>query len=77
MEAKEKAMELVNKLIWPQRKFNELAKHSVAIECALIAVEEIIDLLNHTPILNSAKSKETDKIWSYWVDVKHELEAIK
>lgn len=46
MSPREKAEELISKFLWPQRKHSEPAMGIVAIECAIIAVEEILSLTN-------------------------------
>ncbi len=42
---KEEAEDLVSKYLWLQRKFESLAKMDVAKECAIIAVDKIIEVL--------------------------------
>lgn len=62
MTPKEKAGELYNKM-YDFSIFDESAK-----QCALIAVDEILDMVKHTPI----EFIETD----YWQEVKQEIENL-
>ena len=57
MKPQEKAEELISKFLWPQRAFDELAKKKVAKECALIAVEEILNS-NPTWFIDQMKSTQ-------------------
>ncbi len=62
MTPKEKAGELYNKM-YDFSIFDESAK-----QCALIAVDEILDMVKHTPI----EFIETD----YWQEVKQDIENL-
>ncbi|MEL7678151.1 hypothetical protein [Elizabethkingia meningoseptica] len=67
MEAKEKAEELVNKM----HKSNWKMTHYSAVSCAIICVEEILDL---------CKKEFDTSIYSpadYWKEVKTELEKME
>ena len=67
MTPKEKAEELVDKFY----KINEgvnLIYFEEAKQCALIAVDEILDMVKHTPI----EFIETD----YWQEVKQEINEL-
>ena len=68
ISAKEKARELVEKMFQfaPLEKLPYYSNHNMAKQCALIAVDEIIDLLWHT------HRNETE--YRYWQAVKHEIE---
>jgi hypothetical protein len=75
MEAKEKAKELVREFkkyaYYPKTKDDELFVKEInenAKQCALIAVDEIIDLLWHT------HKNETE--YRYWTKVKQEIEKL-
>ena len=66
MEAKEKAEQLVNKM------FNWIAGGSVieyesAKECALIAVDEILSIIDE---------EEQYRAYKYWQEVKREIENL-
>ena len=76
MEAKEKAEELVNKFIPHTRVFHEVLgwedyKDS-AKQCAIIAVDEIIDALCIIPYGIEYLQKR-----DYWQQVKHEIQNIQ
>jgi inorganic pyrophosphatase len=84
MEAKEKAEQLVNKMFnWIQG--GSVIEYETAKECALIAVDEI---LNTLPILRpaqdavnylenySAIQTQLDNLSYYWQDVKGEIENL-
>ena len=66
ISAKEKAIELFNKMYFSEDQdgFHSMNKYR-AKECALIAVDEIIDLLWHT------HRNETE--YRYCQEVKHEI----
>lgn len=65
MEAKEKAIELVEKFTDIENKYKEYTDFIQAKQCAIIAVDEII---NNYPI-----EYDTD----YWQEVKSELLNLK
>ena len=70
MTPKEKAIELVNKFIFipNEEKFQiiSIADEKRAIQCALIAVDEILNA-----------GKDVDEFCdSYWQDVKKEIELL-
>lgn len=67
MTPKERATELVDKYITTQRGF--FMPNKVAIECAKIAVDEIIDV-----IINMFGDNTGD--YNYWQEVKQEIEKI-
>jgi hypothetical protein len=69
MDAREKAKELFNKMYFSEDQdgFHSMNKYR-AKECALIAVDEIIDLLWHT------HRNETE--YRYWQEVKQEIEKL-
>lgn len=77
MTAKEKAEELVSKYLWPQRAFSQLAKRSVARECAKICVDEII-MSNPTKEVGLTFFNDPDTVVKpdieYWQQVKSEIE---
>ena len=66
MEPKEKAIELLDKMSEPI----EGHKNIYYRQCALIAVDEIINLLRGTKFLTP------DLTISYWVKVKKEIEKL-
>ena len=68
MEPKEKAIELVDKFKLKHKFFTDSFIKTTAKQCALIAVDEILDMVKHTPI----EFIETD----YWQEVKQETEVL-
>jgi len=74
MTPKEKAIELVNKFIFIPNgeKFQiiSIADEKRAIQCALIAVDEIIK--SHYKVLGGVNQS----IFNYWENVKHEIELL-
>jgi hypothetical protein len=67
MEAKEKAKELLAKMTTNADSL--IYKNLYAKECALIAVDEILDSLDYDYILFKQQSE-------YWNNVKQELEKL-
>ena len=67
MTPKEKALELVNKFM-SYADSNHYGIIASAKQCSLIAVNEILDMVKHTPI----EFIETD----YWQEVKQEIEKL-
>ena len=65
MTPKEKALELVQKYF---KANHQPYGFKDAKQCALIAVDEILDMVKHTPI----EFIETD----YWQEVKQEIENL-
>ena len=69
MTPKDKALELYNKYEQLGRDFTRgVSMKEFAKQCALIAVDEILDTVKHTPI----EFIETD----YWQEVKQEIEKL-
>ena len=66
MTPKEKAEELFNKYWELNVDFDGLIKYEFAKQCALIAVDEIIEIL----------SKDINPLINYWFEVKQEIEKI-
>ena len=72
MKARDKAKELVGQYI------NLLSGHifngsfDIAIQCALIAVDEIINSNPHSNPFNT----NVESTMSYWQDVKHEIKKL-
>ncbi len=65
MKAKEKAEELVDKMLNNQSFSEDIYD---AKQCALIAVDELIKVLYD--------ANDTDEEYGYWTDVKHEIEKL-
>jgi hypothetical protein len=63
MKAKEKAKELVDKYFIELNEHNECYDEEAAIQCALISVDEIIDLVKHIDVDSE----------DYWEEVKQEI----
>jgi hypothetical protein len=70
MTAKEKAKELVNKFYPRATSYSLDAKNENAKQCALIAVEEILDSYTNE---KSNGFIISDKIIPYWEEVKQEI----
>lgn len=68
MTPKEKAKELVNKMYITNLHFSLL--HATAKECALIAVDEILDILENKLDFKMLKSM------TFWEEVKQEIENL-
>ena len=68
MTAKEKAIELVDKMYHYQWREKQRAK-----ECALIAVEEILSIKPNNPFIVNGYYIEPKK---YWQQVKQEIEKL-
>ena len=79
MTAEKKAEELISQFLWPQRKFEELAKRDVAKDCAIKCCDEVI---NSLPTYNPSGnvSPEDDHVTAitnsidFWVRVKSEIQ---
>jgi hypothetical protein len=67
MTPKEKATELIVKMSTHDRDVHPHFTHYIAKQCALIAVDEILKAL--------PEDYQND-IWSYWQEVKKEIEKI-
>jgi hypothetical protein len=63
MTPKKRAIELVDRM---QKDFEYFASKEVAKQHALIAVDEIIDIL----------SKDVNPLFNYWFEVKQEIEKL-
>jgi hypothetical protein len=63
---KEKAKQLVEKMIIYHSPDDK--DYEAAIDCALIAVDEILNAIQDLPI--------DDVNWNYWQEVKQEIEAL-
>lgn len=75
MEAKEKAQELVNKFkdyVLDKDFFGDNIETQMAKQCALIAVDEIIKLLDEISIAESGTTK-IDYGQSFFEEVKNEI----
>ena len=74
MSPKEKATELVKKFTYNTRCFSETKGWEDTLydakQCALIAVDEILEM--DLPILE----EDADKFYDYWKQVKHEIEKL-
>jgi len=74
MTPKEKAEELVEKFTDIENKYNEYSDFKQAKQCALIAVDEIINTLDSERIKYSSDyCFEENK---YWTEVKQEIEKL-
>ena len=68
MTPKEKAIELYNKFLNPSGDtyLYGMLEHESAKECAVIAVDEIIEITQH----------ESPSSWVYYMEVKKEIENL-
>jgi hypothetical protein len=71
MTEKEKAKDLVKKMLLDHDMPYYLAK-----ECALIAVDEIIDLLPNINLIPPIQRKPDEFYFQYWHIVKQEIEKL-
>jgi hypothetical protein len=73
MTPKEKAIELVDKMLYCYQ--GHLDAYT-AKQCALIAVDEVLNLDLHS--VGDYKDFDTPSEWyiSYWQEVKHEIEKL-
>jgi hypothetical protein len=66
METKEKAEQLVNKMFnWIEG--GSVIEYEIARECALIAVDEILSIIDE---------EEQYRAYKYWQEVKREIENL-
>ena len=73
MTPKEKAIELFDKMFEPNNHYmnkNIEIDKIIAKECALIAVDELIEFTYNYTDYNEKSTKE------YWQEVKHEIEKL-
>jgi hypothetical protein len=70
MTPKEKAEELVDKFYPRATSYASDRKNQIenAKECALIAVDEILNVLWHT--------HKNEEVWRYYLEVKQEIEKL-
>jgi hypothetical protein len=73
ISAKEKARELVEKMFQfaPLEKLPYYSNHNMAKQCALIAVDEIIDIAYWEYMESGSKEEKI-----YWQEVKREIEKL-
>ena len=73
---KEKAQELFTNyrfvLSIPNAPLGEL-KDDIAKECAIIAVDEILEVIDHTPL---ADRDYEEHLFNYWQEVKEEINKL-
>jgi hypothetical protein len=70
MDAKTKAAYLVVKYM------SKVVSKRVAIECALVAVDEISNVVNDIWMDSFTVGESDNKFYNYWQDVKSEIEKI-
>ena len=73
MTPKEKAEDLYEKFIFPCWECDEFGR---AKECALIAVDEIIDLLPNINLTPPIQRRPDKFYFQYWVIVKQSIEKL-
>jgi hypothetical protein len=80
MTAKEKSKELYKKYFWkvdPKNKYGSLELKQQARQCAIIAVDEIIDVLDNGRVYAYDYDVSLwDGISTYWQEVKNELNQL-
>lgn len=78
MKPKEKAEELVNKFIPHTLVFNDgwLEAKDEAKQCALIAVDEILNVLPQHEYLEDRGEYHENRERLYWKEVKQEIEKL-
>ena len=72
MTPKEKAMQIFNRMC---NSVDELLPFDVK-QCALIAVDEIIDLLPNINLIPPIQRKPDEFYFQYWHSVKQEIEKL-
>jgi hypothetical protein len=74
MTPKEKAKELIEKYLSMENALNvvDLPYMTLTIQCALIAVEEILNAIT----FNMYDEEEYNKVNDFWEEVKTELEKL-
>jgi hypothetical protein len=75
MTPKEKAEELIAKMTRPINDDYYVDYNDYAKECAIIAVDEILQILSTSTILFKA-DKDLNFLNSYYLEVKQEIEAL-
>lgn len=76
MTPKEKALELIQKMYATGSKdSSEVYREAASKRCALIVVDEIIDLLEDAADVfeNECELSLNETAWNYWLKVKSEL----
>ena len=77
MNAKEKAKELILKFMRLQEPNYNWFHSKLAKQCALIAVEEIINaLVEYDDRNNTYELQNMDRDFNYWQQVKSELQSL-
>lgn len=72
MTPQEKAKELYNKFIQVDGVIDEVWPHTIAKQCALICVEEILNELKEFDNMDGYAGSRTD----YWQQVKTSIESL-
>ena len=68
MTPKEKAEELVDKCLYTENEYKEHTDYTQAIQCALIAVDEILN--------NDGFTRFDQYLTEFWQEVKKEIEQL-
>ena len=76
MTAKEKALELVEKYADKACEFNECTEGDYDKQCALICVDEIINIPSIQIGYSQGFSKNNKSTESYWREVKEEINKL-
>lgn len=74
MTPKEKAKNIVSDIYRTLLQNDFLQSYSVAIECALLTVDEILN--NNSKIPGNADGLHTDANTNFWHEVKKEIEQL-
>ncbi len=73
---KETAEELFYKISYNSFDEDHHCSHYVAKNCSLIAVDEILNLVNDIWMDSFTTGKSDNKFWNYWNEVKSEIENL-
>jgi hypothetical protein len=75
MTPKEKAAELFNKFENTLPDAVEVSKQHI-VDCALIAVDEILKVVNDIWMDSFTTGESDNKFYNYWQEVKQEIEKL-
>jgi hypothetical protein len=84
MAPREKARELIDKMYYCQRYVDgeknyihiPLEAYKRAKQCALRAVDEILNLMNDIWMDSFTVGESDNKFWNYWQEVKEEIDKL-
>ena len=81
MTPKEKAISIVDKMYmsacwFKEEDYNPLQQYQRVKKCALIAVDEILNMVNYQVMYIDLKSLDVIYSYEYWEQVKQEIEKL-